>query len=129
MNDVIDARFRLYQHLLVECAAISNFNITRWYVTKNDGNIRIRATLIDSGLLEIAEYVALDDNNQIIQHSYTFHWQDRQHQRIQRWDNVEHYPKLPYAPHHIHWIDETITGNPEIPTLDSVLHIIEQRIT
>jgi len=128
MNDTLNTRFKLYQHLLVECAAVSNFNVMKWNITRSDGNVRIRATLIDSGLLEIAEYVALDDNDQITEHSYTFHWQDSQHQRIQRWDNVDHYPELPYAPHHIHWMDETITGNSEIPTLDSILRIIEQRI-
>ena len=126
MNEIIIARFKSYQHLLVENASVSEFNITRQYITTDDGNIRIRATVIDGGLLEIAEYVALNDNHQIVEHSYTFHWQNAQNQLIQRWDNTDHFPKLPFAPHHIHRSDRTIEGNPELPTLSIVLSEIEQ---
>ncbi len=128
MNKTITARFKSYQNLLIEVAIVSHFTIVRQHITESDGNIRIRAALTDGSLLEMTEYVALDDKRQITARSYSFHWQDTQHQLIQRWDNANHYPELSFAPHHIHKADETVTGNPQPPMLDSVLDIIERQI-
>ncbi len=128
MNNILIARFQSQQRLLVASVSVSQFTILKQLMRKHDGRLRIRAKLMDGGLLEFSEYIRLDDNNQIRKHTYTFHWQDSEHKLIQRWDNARHHPQLHHAPHHIHWADETITGNPEIPTLDSILRIIEQRI-
>jgi hypothetical protein len=77
--------------------------------------------LTDGGLLEFAEYIAVNDDEAIVAHTYTFHWQNAQKQLVRRWDNVNHFPNLPYAPHHIHQVDGTVAGNPDVPTLEMVL--------
>jgi hypothetical protein len=127
MNPVIIARFESYQQLLIECAAISHFEIIKQRAVADRGHIRIRATLIDGGLLELSEFLLCDDNS-LIQDAYTFHWQNSEGQLIRRWDNARHHRELPHVPHHIHQADGTVRGNPKIPTLSSVLDTIERQI-
>ncbi len=128
MNRTITTRFSHYQQLLIECPAISQFTVVKQSITRRDGRIRVRATLSDSGLLEFAEYLALNDNNVVSHHTYAFHWQNEQQQLLKRWDNVNHFPDLPHAPHHIHHANGTVTGNPLAPTLQSVLSEIENAL-
>lgn len=33
---------------------------------------------------------------------YSFHWQDKDKNRIRRWDNAPHHPELENFPHHRH---------------------------
>ena len=128
MSEVLFTRFRYQQRLLVSSNTVAEFTILTQLIREYDGRLRIRAKLVDGGLLEYAEFFELDATDQISDHKYSFHWQNAEHKMVQRWDNAKHHPELLHAPHHIHWANETITGNPEIPTLDSVLRIIEQRI-
>ena len=129
MSNILTIRFQSQQTLLVGSVSVSQFTILRQLLRKHDGRLRIKATLMDGGLLEFSEYIKLDDENQISNHVYTFHWQNSKHKLIRRWDNAKHYPQLPHAPHHIHQADGTVEGNPEIPTLAFVLAAIEQRVT
>lgn len=128
MNESIAARFEVYRRLLVESPAVSHFIVVKQRVDLSRGHVRIRAFLADGGLLEFSEYIMLNDDL-LLQHEYSFHWQDAQRQLVHRWDNAAHYPHLAQAPHHIHHADGTIEGNPEIPTLAFVLRTIEQHLT
>ena len=125
MNEAITTRFETYQKLLIQSPVIVRFIVLKQNVTRTDGRIRVRASLTDGGLLEFAEYIALNDEAQVVAHTYTFHWQDAQQRLIRRWDNVNHFPDLPHAPHHIHQVDESVIGNPYIPTLETSLAEIE----
>ena len=129
MSEILIARFQHQQSLLVASHIIVEYIILAELIRKYDGYLRIRAKLFNGGLLEYAEFLELDNDGQIRDLKYSFHWQNAENKMVQRWDNAKHHPELLHAPHHIHWAHEIITGNPEIPTLDSVLHIIEQRIT
>ena len=128
MSNAIAIRFQSDQSLLVKSAAISHLTILNQKVAEYDGYVRIRAKLVIGGLLEFTEYIEMGNDGQMIDYVYSFHWQNEQNQLIQRWDNADHFPKLPFAPHHIHWADGTVTGNPETPTLAFVLAAIEQRV-
>ncbi len=128
MNNILIARFQSHQNSLIESTAVASFTTLIQKVSEYDGRVRIRALLEDGGLLEFAEYIELDNDGKMIDYVYSFHWQNAQNQLIQRWDNVAHYPKLPFAPHHIHQADGTIVGNPEVPTLAIVLSTIEQHL-
>jgi hypothetical protein len=127
MNKVLIARFQAHHTLLIESASVTRFVVLKQKIAKSDGRIRIRAKLVDGGLLEFAEYIELDNDDQIVDHVYSFHWQDEQNQLVLRWDNVNHYPKLPFAPHHIHLADGTVKENPKTPTLTFVLREIERK--
>ncbi len=126
MNEFITIRFEQYQQLLIQSAAIARFSILKQTVTQRDGRIRVRALLNDGGLLEFAEYIAITEAQQTAAPTYTFHWQNAQGQLVRRWDNVNHFPRLAYAPHHIHQADEMVVGNPHLPTLETVLAEIEK---
>lgn len=126
MNSFLNTRFQSHQSLLIATTFVTHFTVVKQNVSKGDGRMRIRARLVNGSLLEFAEYIELNDNDQIVEHVYSFHWQNGENQLIRRWDNVEHYSKLPYAPHHIHHTDGTISGNSELPTLALVLSVIEQ---
>ena len=52
---------------------------------------------IDDSTLHIRDYLFNDGSRK-----YAFHWQDREHKIIRRWDNAEHYPNLATFPFHVH---------------------------
>jgi len=128
MNPVIKARFGEYQQLLIENPAVERYFVIKFNITAIDGRMRVRAHLIDGGLLEFAEYIRLDSDGQIVTYTYSFHWQDAQNQLQKRWDNVTHHPELDFAPDHIHFNDESIVGNPALPTLSTILIEIEDAL-
>ncbi len=127
MNEAILARFASYRRQLVESPAIAHYSVMKLRAGSSDGHIRVRAILIDDGLLEFSEYVAVDDENPKAR-EYSFQWLDAQLQLVRRWDSARHFPNLPYAPHHIHQIDGTVTGNDQEPDLGLVLRAIKQQI-
>lgn len=127
MNKIIVARFESYQQLLIKSLAISHFVIAKQNLYSNRGHIRVKATLVDNGLLEFSEYLIFSDALPV-ERSYSFHWQDAQQQLVKRWDNATHHPHLPHSPHHIHQSDGTVAGNPEPPTLPGILSEIERLV-
>ena len=127
MNAIIATRFEQHRRLLIENTAVSDFIIKKQRILSDRGHIRIKATLIDGGLLEISEHIIMD-NGSSAKRRYSFHWQNANNQLIRRWDNADHDHALPHAPHHIHHTDGTVAGNPELPTLTAVLAAIESEI-
>lgn len=125
MNNIIVSRFESYRRLLIESLIVFRFTLVKQRVAATNGYVRMRATLGDGGLLEFSEYIELN-GGLLLAHEYSFHWQDSQQQLVRRWDNAKHYPQLPHAPHHVHFADGSVTGNPQVPTLDFVLTMIEQ---
>ncbi len=51
----------------------------------------------DYSTLHIRDYLYGDGSRK-----YAFHWQDREHRLILRWDNAKHYPNLITFPFHLH---------------------------
>lgn len=94
--------------------AVSGYEIVREQVTASNAQLRMRITLTDGSRMEFAEYVRLDDNGELEVPTYSYHWMDTDNRLRVRWDNAEHYPRLPGFPHHIHEGDEkrVIPGEP-----------------
>ncbi len=80
--------------------------IQSWSVTlfdKDGPNVRFRAqvTFTDSSVLYIKQIVIGEST-----FKYSYHWQDQKGSMICRWDNAEHWPKIPTYPHHRHAINQ-----------------------
>jgi hypothetical protein len=127
MNPIIASYFDEIEMRLIESPAVTSYEQIRREVTLADGKLRIRATLIDGGLFELFEYVAVE-KGRIDLRKYSFHWQDADGELFCRWDNVKHHMDLPNAPHHLH----TKEGSPQpvfdVPNAMTILSMIEERV-
>ena len=121
----LTALFEEYEKLLLASPVVTQFNIAKRRIVEREGFIRGRAELTGGGLLEFSEFWSGEEGEEITLREYTYHWQDAEGQLVQRWDNAPHHPDLPHAPNHVHFADGTTQGNPQPPTLQSVLNEIE----
>ena len=128
MNQLIYDHFNAIEARLIASPIVAAFDVIRREVTPTDGKMRIRATLTDDGLLELFEYV-VEEQGQLNLQKYSFHWQDAKGELIQRWDNVNHYPDLPNAPHHAHLRDGSVQSVPDEPRMMDTLDRIENMFT
>lgn len=113
------------ERAILESHAILAYIVQQHEITPSDGKLRIRARLRDRGLLEFFEYVALDMQGYVVRLGYSYHWQDADGRLLWRWDDVNHHPNLPYAPHHVHLSDGHVEGVINPPNLAAVLMQIE----
>jgi hypothetical protein len=127
MNQLIHDYFDAIETRLIASPIVAVFDVIRREVTSTDGKIRIRATLTDGGLLELFEYV-VEDQGQLNTQKYSFHWQNAKEELIHRWDNVNHYPDLPNAPHHMHQADGSVQPVPDVPGTMSILDRVENML-
>ena len=74
--------------------------MTKEFVKDLEGYLRIRASLVDNGQLDIFIYVT--SNKKITLEKYSFHWQDKNKNLVLRWDNAPHHRELENFPHHLH---------------------------
>lgn len=88
---------------------------------------RFRVILEDGGLLEFMERVVYSKHDSTFQvTTYKYHWQDKHHHLIKRWDNAPHFPNLEGFPYHIH-IEQEDKVFPNKPmTAIEMLAIIDQ---
>lgn len=103
-------------------------SIRSQWVNENAGTgfIHAQVKMTDGGLLEIAEFFALEANTITVE-NYKFHWQDSQGHLIKRWDNAPHHPEVESFPHHLHdgSEDKVIPGASGIDT-EMALQLISQ---
>ena len=98
MNPNIKEHFDIFETMLIESSVIVSYQILSREIAAFDGKIRVKATLIDGGNIELFEYVA-DSKSNIRLLKYSFHWQGAHGNLKRRWDNAPHYPKcLTHAP-------------------------------
>ena len=126
MNLLIAKHFDTLEARLIVSPVVLTFDVVRREVTPVDGKIRVRATLLDGGLLELFEYVT-EDRGQVRLRKYGFHWQGANGDLVRRWDNANHYSGLPGEPHHVHLADGSVTSVPA-PDLSDVLREIDQHL-
>ncbi len=124
MSPKISAYFDHLEQRLLESEFVYRYSLVQREVTSVDGKIRVRARLIDEGLLELFEYVAID-GEEITRLKYAYHWRDANASLVRRWDAVHHHPELPYAPHHVHLPDGSVEGVAEPPDAVKVIELIE----
>ena len=75
----------------------------------------------DKSELYIRDYLFLNK-----EHKYSFHWQDKRHRLIRRWDNSPYHKHIKTYPFHLHTIDSIDESMPM--TLRKVLEFIRERI-
>ncbi|KPA12062.1 hypothetical protein MHK_007723 [Candidatus Magnetomorum sp. HK-1] len=87
---------------LLSDTLIHSFLIIKERSNMTDGHIRAKTTLSNGDLLEFSEYFQLSHSKKIDIITYSYHWTDKDHNLITRWDNAPHFPDLTNYPHHIH---------------------------
>jgi len=114
--------------LLTVSPVVGRFQILGRRETETDGYLRIKAILVDQGLLEISIYCQVSGN---IVHivDYRFHWQDKDGRLKMRWDNARHHPELKTFPYHLHvGEEENVKESKEVDLLE-ILGILKATVT
>jgi hypothetical protein len=127
MLDLV-ALFDEYEHLLLVSPAVARFSLLKRRVLEREGYIRVRAELVDGGLLEFSEFWASAAKGDLARQEYAYHQQNAKEQLVRRWDNVNHHPHLPFAPHHAHLTNGKVEGVADPPDLAAVLREIEKQL-
>ena len=128
MNPSIWRRFERLEQELCSSPVVGEYRILCREVAQPSGQIRVRVTLVDGGLLEVFEYVMAGLNGVLIVSKYRYHWQDRDGGIVRRWDSAAHHSGLPDAPHHVHFPDGRIEGVTPAPDITTVLTEIEENL-
>ena len=88
--------------ILITSPIIQEYRVIETQASERRGYIRVRATLTNGDLLEMAEYFTLD-GGEIITQDYRFQWMNKDKTLLRyRWDNTPHFPELAEFPHHVH---------------------------
>jgi len=127
MNPIIREHFDLLETMLIESPSVVSYRILTREIAISDGKMRVKASLIDGGNVELFEYVA-EAKGQINLVKYSFHWQDAFGKLRRRWDNAPHHPELPNAPHHVHVEDDYVRQIAQVPDIFSVIRKIEDAL-
>jgi hypothetical protein len=109
MNTRIRRHFDEIEVRLIESSAISSYEIIREEISLDDGKLRLRAKLVDGGLLECFVYCK-DQDRFLKTEKYSYHWQDARGKVVRRLDNAPHHPELPHSPHHLHIGENHVEG-------------------
>ena len=77
MNSIINQHFDSIEARLLQSPVIVAYEVLSREVSLKDGKLCIKATLRNSGMLELFEY-DIEVNGYIRLMKYSFHWQDTQ---------------------------------------------------
>jgi len=112
--------------LLAFSRAVQSQDIRTEKRTPTEGYLRGEVLFRDGSRLHFRELVSTDPSVQLV--SYTYQYMRADGTLIFRYDDTDHFPHLPSAPHHKHLGEnEVIAAN--APDLQSVLKEIEGMIT
>lgn len=125
MNMRLLHRFDRLERVLCQSLAVRNYRTIYSAVTQFGGQIRVRADLIDGGLLEVFEHITVNPDGTLRLNKYRYHWQDAAGNLVRRWDTAAHHLHLPNAPHHVHLADGDIEGITKPPDIAAVIAQIE----
>ena len=90
--------------------------------TPTEGYLRGDVLFKDNSRLHFRELVSTEPSLRRI--SYTYHYQSAKGKMIFRYDDSDHFPELPSAPHHKHTAKKDVIAA-NAADLQSVLHEIE----
>ena len=111
--------------LLDSCRVVQSHNIQPRQRTMTEGYQRGEVLFTDETRLHFRELVSVDPSVQLV--SYAYQYMRKDGGLIFRYDDTDHFPNLPTAPHHKHVGEiEVIAAN--APDLQSVLKEIEALI-
>jgi len=93
--------------------------------TPTEGFLRGDVIFKDDSRLHFRELVTTEPSVQLV--SYTYHYMRANRTLIFRYDDTDHFPSLPNAPHHKHIGENDVIAS-EPPDLETVLKEIEGMI-
>ena len=113
--------------LLTVSSVVERFQVVKKREFETDGYLRVRAILVDDGLVEASMYCQhVEDAVHLA--GYRFHWQDKEGILIKRWDNAKHHPELGTFPNHVHLGDDKDTKESTTIDLRGVLEVLESEV-
>jgi hypothetical protein len=117
--------FRYVSGILALSRIVKSQDVHTEKRTSTEGFLRGDVLFKDGSRLHFRELVTTDPKVQLI--SYTYHYMRADETMIFRYDDADHFTKLPTAPHHKH-IGENNVIAANAPDLQSVLKEIEALI-
>ncbi|MBF0450661.1 MAG: hypothetical protein HQK75_08170 [Candidatus Magnetomorum sp.] len=105
---------------------IHSFQIIRERSTLSDGHLRAKITFTNGDILEFSKYFHLTFTEKINIVTYSYHWTDKEHNLIVRWDNAPHFPELTNFPHHVHEGIENKVSSSTSLDIFNVIKLINQ---
>jgi len=99
---------------------ISDYEIIDWESEPTAYRFKARIVFTDGSFLAIKDYLISESRK------YAYHWQNKEGNRIIRWDNAPHWKNIDTYPHHRHENSE-IFSSTEV-TLEDVLNKINHII-
>jgi hypothetical protein len=127
---LIEEYFVLIDQWMTQTRYIVNISLVKEKRSRHIGFITGAIEFADGSSLHVMEFVEVKDF--IDRYKYRYHYQDRQQERLFRYDMAPHFPGLATSPHHKH-LGPAATPNHVIPSsgplLSEVLAEIEQLLT
>ena len=76
---------------------VQEIEVERFRIVGASYELRVVFSLRDGSKLFVKDYLFLDGARK-----YAYHWQNKEGQLIDRWDNAAHWKELKSYPHHRH---------------------------
>jgi hypothetical protein len=114
--------FRYVSGILALSPAVKSQDVHTEKRTPTEGFLRGDVLIKDGSRLHLRELVTTEPSVQRV--SYTYHYQSADGMMVFRYDDTDHFPKLPSAPHHKHTGEKDVIAA-NAPDLQSVLNEIE----
>ena len=122
-GSMIDAYFGRLADQIDACRIVVTSTVTYDKRDPTRGFVRGVLRFSDGSALHFREFVHATASIQRL--GYPYQYMDAEDRLIFRYDNAEHYPALPNAPHHKHAGSENTVVASAAPTLDAVLAEVE----
>jgi len=122
----ITSYFRRINNWIARCRAIETQVVHAEKRTPVEGYLRGELGFKDGSRLHFRELVTTEPSTSLV--SYTYQYMQADGKLIFRYDDTDHFPNLPGAPHHKH-LGETEVIAVQPPSLQTVLQEIEGLIS
>lgn len=113
---------------LVASPVVASIMVVEERVLFDRGYFRARLGLSNGDFLEVAEYFVVE-KGLCVTKRYRYQWMDAPQKVLKkRWDNVEHFPELPNAPHHVHVREESYVEPGQSLSIVELIDVMEQEL-
>jgi hypothetical protein len=114
--------FETISNILARSPVVKYRDVRTEKRTPTEGFLRGDVSFKDGSRLHFRELVTTEPGIQLV--SYTYHYMRADGTMLFRYDDADHFPNLPSAPHHKHIGENDVAASPP-PDLQSVLKEIE----
>jgi hypothetical protein len=125
---MIDGYFQELQNLIAATPFITAVSLHTERRSETIGFVRGDLTFRDGSRLHFREFIRNEDNEPTVRYTYAYHYQSSDGQFLFRYDNTNHYPNLPNAPHHKHVEDINVIPA-QAPDLAGILKEIGNKLS